>query len=75
MIELVSTFFLPVNGRLTSLQLYCACGNELDGERESYINFFGELESRIYLECDECGFCATGRDAECIVSAAVEGII
>lgn len=74
-IGLISTFFVPYKGGYTSLQLYCVCGRELDGMQE-YVPM-GVLGDQLHtwLECDKCGFWATGHDAECIVEMAVSGII
>jgi len=74
-IELISTLFQSMEKGYTTLQLYCVCGSELDGQRESFPGIWGKEETYTYLECADCGFRATGRDAECIFGAMVEGII
>lgn len=74
MIGLVSRMYLSVDGRLVPLQLYCECGEELDGQEGSFPTALGN-QRYTYLECDGCGFRVTGYDAEIIIDAMTSGII
>ena len=75
MIELVSRMYMPIDGNLIPIQLYCECGEELDGQSETGMLTPWGSQTYIYLECERCGFRVTGRDAECIVDAMTSGII